>query len=66
MGNRTLKHVRLSKIQIRLCIHASCSVSLLAALSLAKDPRFVKADYEDTDQIADAQTHLRLRWTYAN
>ena len=51
--------VRPAKTQISLGIRPVWSESSLCAQLLAKDPSLLQADSEDW---ADAQAHLRIRW----
>ena len=54
--------VRPAKTQISLCIHPVWSESLLCAQWVAKDPSFLQADREDSDQTGRMP---RLIWVFA-
>ena len=58
---RTLGHVRPSKIQISLHIRAVWLNSLLGAIWIAEDAKFLHADNEDSDQTARM---YRLIWDF--
>ena len=58
---RTFVHVRPTKIQISLHIHAIWSESSLGAFWLAKGAKFLYADNEDSDQTAQMR---RLIWVF--
>ena len=55
--------VRPAKTQISLGIRPVWSESSLCAKSIAKDPSFLHADSEDW---ADAQADLSLRWVHSH
>ena len=58
-------NVRPAKTQIRLGIRPVWSESLLCAQWVAKDPSFLQADSEDSDQTGRmAQADLSLRWAH--
>ena len=56
--------VRPAKAQISLGICPVRSESSLCAQWIAKDPSFLHADSEDSDQ--DAQADLSLRWAHTH
>ena len=59
--------VRPAKTQINLGIHPVWSESSLWAQWVPKDPRFLHADSEDSDQTgADAQADLSIRWAHTH
>ena len=58
----TKQSVRLAKIQISLVIHPVWSESSLCTLWVAKDPLFLHADSEDSDQTLRMP---RLIWVFA-
>ena len=60
--------VRPAKTQISLDIRPVWSEISLCAQWVAKDPSFLHADSEDSDQTgwADAQADLSLRWAHSH
>ena len=59
--------VRPATTQISLGRCPGRSVSSLCAQKVTKDPSFLHADIEDSDQDwADAQADLSLRWAHGN
>ena len=59
-----------TKTQISLAIRPVWSESSLSTQWVAKDPRFLHADSEDSDQTwsdwADAQADLSLGWAHTH
>ena len=62
MTKPTKWHVHPAKTQIRLGIHPVWSETSLCALWVAKDPSFLQADSEDSDQTGWMP---RLNWVFA-
>ena len=63
MTKPTKWHVRPAKTQISLGIRPVWSESSLSAQLVSKDPSFLHADSEDSDQLTD-WADLSLRWAH--